>query len=345
MNVESYLFKVQDNKGILRLLLLMKNCDTHFDDYLYNETNVSLHPKLCKIYDSFPDDIKNLRNIIFYGPKGVGKYTQMLRAIAKYSPANLKYDRKIVHDSAKLSYIIKISDIHFEIDMSLLGCNSKNLWNEIYNHVVDVIMSRQNNTGIIVCKYFHDIHSELLECFYCYMKSHYNNPLDIKFILITEELSFIPDCIVETCKVIRVARPSRVQYNKCLTIKIHKEIKLNEITNMKSLDISCAPLNNYKLLCSDILVMITNPDTLNYNDLRDRLYDLLIYNLDITDCMWHILSITINENLLKEQDVAHTMLHTYRCIQYYNNNYRPIYHLESFTFYLINTIHGYANCV
>lgn len=322
----------------------MKNYDTHFDDYLYNEKNQSLHPKLCKLYDSFPDDIKNLKNLIFYGPKGVGKYTQMIRSIAKYSPSNLKYDRKIIHDSPKLSYIIKISDIHFEIDMSLLGCNSKNLWNEIYNHIVDVIMTKQTNTGIIVCKNFHDIHSELLEYFYCYMKTHYNSSLDIKFILITEEISFIPECIVETCKVIRVARPSRAQYNKCLKIKLHKDLKLNEITNIKGINISCMPLNIHKLLCSDIIDMIINPDTLKYIVLRDRLYDLLIYNLDITDCIWHILFITINENLLKEHDVAHVMMHTYKCIQYYNNNYRPIYHLESFVFYLINTIHGYTNC-
>lgn len=324
----------------------MKNCDTHFESYLSNEKREPLHPKLRKLYDLFPSDIKDLKNIIFYGPKGVGKYTQMLRSIVKYSPSNLKYDRKIVHVSSKLSYIIKISDIHFEIDMSLLGCNSKNLWNDIYNHIVDVILARQNNTGIIVCKYFHDIHSELLECFYSYMKSHYNNSLDIKFILITEEISFIPDCIVETCKVIRLPRPSRLQYNKCLKFKIHKEVNLNEITNMKSIVMSTKretdPCN---ILCDDILNMIINPNTLNYIELRDRLYDLLIYNLDITDCIWYILTSVINENLIKEHDISHVMLHIYRSIQYYNNNYRPIYHLESFTFYLINTIHGYANCV
>ena len=233
-----------------------------------------------------------------------------------------------------------MSDIHFEIDMSLLGCNSKNLWNDIYNQIVDAVMSRQNKTGIIVCKYFHDIHSELLECFYSYMTCHYNNTIDIKIILITEEISFIPDCIVETCKVIRVPRPSRIQYNKCLKNKLYKEISLNEITNMKNIDHRL--INPYNVLCSDIISMITNPSSLNYNDLRDRLYDLLIYNLDITDCFWHILTSVIKTKLLKDDDVPRVMLHTYHCIQYYNNNYRPIYHLESFVFNLINTIHGYT---
>ena len=38
----------------------------------------------------------------------------------------------------------------------------------------------------------------------------------MKFILITEELSFIPDNIYNCCEVIHVPRPSRTLYNKCL---------------------------------------------------------------------------------------------------------------------------------
>ena len=320
----------------------MKICDTHFENYLCNEKIAPLHPPLHKLYDSFPDNIKQLKNILFYGPKGVGKYTQMLRAIVKYSPSDLKYYKKLVNDSSKLSYIIRISDIHFEIDMSLLGCNSKNLWHEIYKQIVDVIISRQNKSGIIVCKYFHDIHSELLECFYCYMKNHYDNVIDIKFILITEEISFIPDCIVDTCKIIRITRPSRRQYNKCLEHKIHKDFSLNKITNMKN-NHSVIPTSICcNVLCDEILNMIITPDMLSYIDLRDKLYDLLIYNMDITECIWYMICIVINGDHLKDKNVPLVMLNTYSCIHYYNNNYRPIYHLERFVFYLINTIHGYS---
>ena len=244
----------------------MKLCDTRFEDYLTESEAISLHPLLKKKYDKFPTDMKNLKNIIFYGPKGVGKYTQMLRAIVKYSQSKLKYDRKIIQATNKVSYIIRISDIHFEIDMSLLGCNSKNLWSDIYNNIIDVIMARNNNTGIIVCKYFQDIHSELLECFYSYMTDHCNRSLDIKFILLTEEISFIPDCILETCKIIRVPRPSRTQYNKCLKNKLHKDIKLCDITNIKNLDITTNITNPYNVLCSDIINIIISPDTLKYTN-------------------------------------------------------------------------------
>ena len=33
-------------------------------------------------------------------------------------------------------YTIKISDIHFEIDMELLGCNAKILWNDIFKSIL-----------------------------------------------------------------------------------------------------------------------------------------------------------------------------------------------------------------
>ena len=66
----------------------MKFYDTHFEDYLISHDKVSLHPKLSKFYKSFPDSLNKLKNIIFYGPKGVGKYTQMLAAIRKYSPSD-----------------------------------------------------------------------------------------------------------------------------------------------------------------------------------------------------------------------------------------------------------------
>lgn len=103
----------------------MKYHDTHFEDYINSNSKSNLHPKLNILYQQFPEKIEDLKNIIFYGPKGVGKYTQMLSSIKKYSPTNLKYEKKISINYNKNTYYFKISDIHFEIDMSLLGCNSK----------------------------------------------------------------------------------------------------------------------------------------------------------------------------------------------------------------------------
>ena len=96
----------------------MKFHETHFEEYIKKE---NLHPKLEKIYNNnFPKTINKLGNLIFFGPSGVGKYTQMLNSIKKYSPSELKYEKKLSLTFNKQQYFFKISDIHFEIDMSLL---------------------------------------------------------------------------------------------------------------------------------------------------------------------------------------------------------------------------------
>ena len=42
----------------------MKFFDTHFDDYIASNKKCSLHPKINKLYESFPSKIDNLKNII-----------------------------------------------------------------------------------------------------------------------------------------------------------------------------------------------------------------------------------------------------------------------------------------
>ena len=105
----------------------MKFYETHFEEYVLENQSENLHPKLEKLYTRFPKKINKLKNLIFYGPSGIGKYTQMLKAIKKYSPSELKYEKKISVTYNKQQYFFKISDIHCEVDMSLLGCNSKML--------------------------------------------------------------------------------------------------------------------------------------------------------------------------------------------------------------------------
>ena len=60
------------------ILFNMKFLDTHFDDYIQSSNKILLHPSLKKIYDCFPVNMSDLRNMLFYGPSGVGKYTQVL---------------------------------------------------------------------------------------------------------------------------------------------------------------------------------------------------------------------------------------------------------------------------
>jgi len=320
----------------------MKFLESHFEEYTNEVSKLNLHPKLKKCYERFPDTLDKLGNLIFYGPSGVGKYSQMLYSIKKYSQSDLKYEKKLSLTYDKKQYFFKISDIHYEIDMSLLGCNSKLLWHDIYQQIIDILSAKNNKTGIIVCKNFHSIHSELLENLYSYIQNNNSLFVNIKYILITEEISFIPDSILNCCEIIHISRPTRVSYSKCSKQKLPTDLKIENIVNIKYLHASIYELMYpYKIICDKILKEMIDINELKFLKFRDLLYDIFIYNLDITDCIWYILTSLSKTNKIKMKDMSQILLKTYNFLKYYNNNYRPIYHLESYLFYLISVIHGY----
>jgi hypothetical protein len=263
----------------------------------------------------------------------------MLKSIKKYSHSELKYEKKISIPFNKQSYFFKISDIHYEIDMSLLGCNSKLLWHEIYMQLIDIISSKTDKSGIIVCKYFHEINSELLDNFYSYMQVNNNCSINLKYFIITEEISFITDNILNCCQIINIPRPTKTLYNKCFQNKLKV---VENITNIKNLHNYTEELNEpYKIICNKIIHVMVHVDELKYLKFRDLLYDIFIYNLDITNCFWYIFSQLIEQKLLNSDDLKLIMIKTFTFFQYYNNNYRPIYHLENFLLYVVSVIHRF----
>ena len=318
----------------------MKFLDSHFDEYIQSINKVSLHPIITKKLQSFPSNLNNLRNVIFYGPSGVGKYSQILNCIKKYSASELKYEKKFTVTFNKNNYFFKISDIHFEIDMSLLGCNSKLLWNEIYINIIDVLSARVNKSGIIVCKNFHKIHSELLECFYSYIQRN-NTDVNLVFFLVTENISFIPDNIINNFHTISIPRPTKNNYNKILPKKLSSLSNVKDISNIKN---EITNTNSFKTniirYVDKLYTVIDNPETLKFTQFRDLIYDIFIYDMDIGYVIWLLLSkIILNKNL-SQDNLTKIYLDTFSFLQFYNNNYRPIYHLENYLYNLINKIHG-----
>jgi hypothetical protein len=337
----------------------MKFYDTSYEDYINNVTSYNLHPQLTKLYDKFPQDINKLKNIILFGPSGTGKYSQCLYIIKNYSPSSLKYEKRANVLFNKDPFFFKISDIHYEIDMSLLGCNSKQLWHEIYMLIIDIISTKQHKSGIILCKNFHKINSELLEIFYSYMQSKNYVHLNITFFIITEEYSFINDNILNSCNTINIPRPSKTQYNKIIQnnlilnktengigneyfekqndfIKINQNVKTFNISNIKNIN------NNqpyYKLLCDKILAHILNYNEINLIQFRETMYEILIFEMNIYCVVLHILQFLINEEILiTSANITKTMIKTFEFLKYYNNNYRPIFHLENYFLFLCQQI-------
>jgi hypothetical protein len=218
----------------------------------------------------------------------------------------------------------------------------------------------------------------------------YNHPqlnLQIKFILLTESVGFIPNTILNSCYLINIKRPEKDEYinfnkdsqsfkqivnidqniiqkfksnisnpkQKTNAIQIQnisnyvndkleisgllnaKEVRSFSICNSK-ID---APRDNFNIICNAIIDSINNPTELVITELRDVLYDILIYNLDAMECIWYTLYHFISSNKIKSHDLSEILEKTFTFSKQYNNNYRPIYHLESMFFYIINKIYSY----
>ena len=377
----------------------MKFYETHYEDYLQSLQHFNLHPELTSHFSKFPQQLSRLTNLIFYGPSGVGKYTQMLNSIHRYSPSGLSYDKKICMQNDKYNYIYRISDIHYEVDMSLLGCNSKILWHEIIQQIVDIVAVKPEKNGIVVCKSFHWIHSELLEIFYSYIQEYSNkfSNIQLRFVIMTEHISFIPNNIVSVCEIIEVKRPSKKMYLELVLnqriqgLKVRKYTKhdqdiiepttealfTNKVANFRqkwstdtaefenanvilnSIDpssiLNLKEINNFwkitspdkipkdifNTVCDTIIEQMLQPEKLVHTSFRDALYDILIYNLDAADCIWYIFSHMVENGFLKGDCVSDVLIKMFSFLKYFNNNYRPIYHLESIVHYMIIKIFKY----
>lgn len=307
----------------------MKCLETKFEEYIENVKKNNFHKYLKNTLNFFGSDIRNLNHMIFYGKKGIGKYSQVLNFISRYSQSELKYERKINYKyNNKYEYTFKLSDIHFEIDVEMLGCNSKILFNELFYHILDVCETTQRQNNLIVLKNFHKINSDLLDIFYSYMHTLYEKNMKIVFILITENISFIPKNIVDKCSIISLSEPNI------------KTIKNKKIENLKDIKLG---LQKKDININSTLVNVIYKNIINYKDInfilfRDNIYDLFIYNIDVEKVIYCIIGQLVLDGYFKN-DLDIILNDVYLFLKYYNNNYRPIYHVELIFFKMIKLIH------
>lgn len=338
--------------------------ETQFDDYLDACENWDMHPELAPMREKAKEKLSTNQSIIVYGPAGVGKYTQMLRLISSFSPSRLKYEKRITVDTEKLSYQLRISDIHYEIDMGLLGCSSKSLFHELFFHIVDIVSMKGTKQGTIVCINMHLIQNELLDVIDSYFqqaKVLESSSIYVNFILISQQIGFLPRQVYENFFIFAVKRPTKETY---LTLsQLHKiepsmqpslwsQIEPGDIQNSKEVftfdTVDKLPEDLFNICCDAVLEQLirrrafsTNfPKKSDFVDVRETLYDCLVYNLDIGEVIWYLIYNLCRLHYLPKANHHDVMENMIESIKYFNNNYRPIYHLEHIFFKLWIQIHG-----
>ena len=109
-------------------------------------------------------------------------------------------------------------------------------------------------------------------------------------------------------------------------------------------ELKCDILNNnkYGLISDSLYDIIINPNELKFTKFRDILYDLLIYNYDIGRVIYTLLSNINSQSIIMvdEKKYMRMYIKIYEFLKNYNNNYRPIYHLELLMFNIISILHG-----
>ena len=118
------------------------------------------------------------------------------------------------------------------------------------------------------------------------------------------------------------------------------------LPNMKEMhyiaNLESPPKDVFNIVCDNIIEKMVQHESLDIISLRDNLYDILLYGLDVTECLWYILYYFAENGIFVDESgmvLSEIMDKMNDFLKFYNNNYRPIYHLESIFIYLITKIY------
>lgn len=245
-------------------------------------------------------NFEHINNVIIYSGSNNSNYKESLLLIKNYSKSKLNYDKKITIEFNNTEYIYRISDIHIEIDFTFLGCVAKQLWDKIFEQIKLIINLKKN--FFVICKNFNNINNDLLEIFYIYM--NYNK---IKYIFLTNAISFIPDNILNCSNIISIK-------NRDNTILMNASLeKIKKIINTKN--------QNIELI-------------------RNILYEILIYQIDPYSFLYQVIKYVFTNFQICDNKKNKLLNDLNISLKYFNNNYRSIYHLEYWIISIIDVINN-----
>jgi hypothetical protein len=82
--------------------------------------------------------------------------------------------------------------------------------------------------------------------------------------------------------------------------------------------------------------LITTNDMIR---LREKIYDILIYNLDVYECIWYIFTYFFRNNLFQEKKTNYLFEKIHTFFVQFGNNYRAIFHIENLFFIFLQELH------
>jgi hypothetical protein len=239
------------------------------------------------------------KNIILYGNNYLNNYVFSLSCLKPFSKSELKYSRRIVISYNGEDILFNISDIHFEVDFDLLGVNQYNIFLTLFHHIKENLIS-DKQVFYVVCLNFQEIKIELMNIFYSFL-----NESKIRFIILTNQISFMCDKIFQS-SVIKKIKGSVTHVN------YGEQTQTEKVTN------------------------IITQGNVSLFQLREQLYTFLTLNYKVHDCFANIIFNLIEISYINEENINNVLKMYNEFTEKYNNNYRPIYHLESFILFLIN---------
>ena len=119
---------------------------------------------------------------------------------------------------------------------------------------------------------------------------------------------------------------------------------LEDIKNIKNVVNNITVLNNIEnKIVGSIIEKMNNINDIVFIEFRDTIYDIFIYNIDVNECINKIITHFIETKEINNENISDIIFEGYKFFRYYNNNYRPIYHLERFLYYICTKLNASSN--
>ena len=107
-----------------------------------------------------------------------------------------------------------------------------------------------------------------------------------------------------------------------------------------TLDLSDSNKDIFNIICDSIIkIIVKSKEQIDYLQFREVLYDILIYDINISECLYYIFHLFTCNNYLKQKDTQTLVCNIAEELKMYNNNYRPIYHLERIFYKILVSVH------